>query len=64
MSTPELIEFDSATLVTYVLVTVADGWLADPAISLEIEITGLNGGNVHYGFVDIILYCLHTTTRG
>ena len=37
MSTPELIEFDSATLVTYVLVTVADGWLADPAISLEIE---------------------------
>ena len=49
----ELIEFDTATLVSFVAVTVSTPWLEDPAISLEIEITGLNGGYEHHG-VDII----------
>lgn len=64
MGTPELIEFDSATLVTYILVTVADAWLTDPAISLEIEITGLNGGPVHHGsdVIDVVDTTVFSTT--
>jgi hypothetical protein len=53
LGTPDLIEFDTATLVNIVAVTVSTAWLTDPSISLDIEITGLNGGYVHHG-VDLI----------
>jgi hypothetical protein len=53
---PEAIEFDSATLVTQILVQVPVAWLTDPNISLDIEITGLNGGYIQHGtdLIDVV----------
>jgi len=53
MALPEAIEFNSATLVSQILVQVPVAWLTDPDISLDIEITGLNGGYVQHG-TDVI----------
>jgi hypothetical protein len=56
MGSPLGIGFDPQGFVNVVLVEVLDAWLTDPTISLDIEITGLNGGFAHHGadLVDVI----------
>lgn len=53
LAIPELIEFNTQTLVSLILVQVPVAWLTDPDISLDIEITGLNGGFIQHG-TDVI----------
>lgn len=49
MGSPLGIGFDPQGFVVAVLVEVLDAWLTDPTISLDIEVTGLNGGSAHHG---------------
>ena len=50
---PLAINFTPQLLVDQLLVEVADAWLTDPAISLDIEIDGINGGYEYHG-TDVI----------
>ena len=49
-------QFTPTNLVDSLLVTVLDSWLTDPSISLDIEITGINGGFEFHGadLVDVV----------
>jgi len=50
------IQFDPSDLVESLLIEVLDSWLTDPSISLDIEITGINGGFAFHGaqLVDVV----------
>jgi len=54
--TPLAINFTPTLLVDQLLVEVADAWLTDPTISLDIEITGINGGFERHGtdLIDVV----------
>jgi len=54
--TPLAITFSPLLLIDQVLVEVADAWLTDPAISLDIEITGINGTFEFHGedIIDVV----------
>jgi len=53
MGAPLAVTFTPQLLIDQLLVEVADAWLTDPAINLDIEITGINGGFEHHGSVVI-----------
>jgi len=56
MGAPLAITFSPTLLTDQLLVEVADSWLTDPAISLHIEITGINGGFEYHGndIIDVV----------
>ncbi len=56
LGVPLAITFTPTLIVDQLLVEVADAWLTDPAISLDIEITGINGGFAFHGsdLIDLI----------
>lgn len=56
LGVPLAINFTPTLLVDQLLVEVADAWLTDPTISLDIEITGINGGFASHGtdLIDVV----------